>query len=1038
MAILPFFAIAQNLEITGKVIGEDNQPIPGVTIVIKGSTTGTITDIDGNYKISAKLGDVLLFSFVGMENQEIAIASGNPINVTMKNSFVTLDELVVVGYGVQKKSLVTGAISQVSAADIQQASVTRVEQALQGKAAGVYVAQNSGEPGGGLSIKIRGTSSDGANDPIYLVDGVRTGGLESLNPSDIESIEILKDAASCAIYGAEGGNGVVLITTKKGKKGTGVVEYRYNYSIQQAVKLPKVMNGQEYKDYFMEAIHYMKNQKDTVLFNSLNGGKGTNWLDEIFEKAPMKEHQLSFSGGNENTTYYLSMGALDQDGIVGGPKNNLTRYSFRSNVESKVKDWITAGVNATYSHTKKKPLDAVGQYGGIVTTAMRYDPTIPVYYEDTSVMDAIYKTPEAYKALVKNENGQPYTLSTVTGGEMWNPVAKIAYTERSEVSDKILSDVHTDIHPVEWAKLTSRLYIDYSYRYSRTFNGTTLYGVSDKVAHDTLTNAIESWDRWYKYGLENWLTLDHQFGDHYVQVMGGMSYENYKHIWLSTKGYNIPYGDKYYGYASLGMDQERNEISSYVDNDDQDIELKVSYFGRFQYNFKEKYLVQGSLRRDGLSKFGPEKRFALFPSFSLGWNLHQESFFEPIMQLAPLNSCKLRYSWGKNGNAQNLAHFPYLTSLGVVDYPDGTYDGNLMPGKVPGTPGNSSLMWETSVQSNIGLDFGFLNNALMFSVDYFKKSTVDQLADKSDQPLSIGMTGTAKTNDGEIQNKGWEFILTYRGSLSDIKYNIGLNTSYLHNEVTKFGTEDGKPGTEIGQLGQVSYYKVGEPVWYFYGYQADGIFQNQEEINAYVNPENGQPVQRTAIPGDVKWKDLNGDYKITVADRTKLGKPLPSWFYGLNLGIEYKGFDVQAFFQGVSGNQIFWASYRNDNLKTNRASVWYEDRWTGEGTSNKFPRATYDDKNGNYRISSLNVYDGKYVRLKNLSIGYTIPETLTKKVGISKFKVFYTGTNLLTFTKYPGLDPEVGNSTGDNTLMGVDLNNYPATKVNSFGVIVNF
>lgn len=1040
---LPIITFAQANKISGTVIDANDQfPIPGVTVVIKGSTTGTITDINGIYEISANQGDIIVFSFVGMETQEIAVGESTTIDVKLGTSTVALDELVVVGYGVQKKSLVTGAISQVSSDDIEKSTVTRVEQAIQGKAPGVFVAQNSGEPGGGLSIKIRGTSSDGANDPIYLVDGVRTGGLEHLNPSDIESMEVLKDAASCAIYGAEGGNGVVLITTKKGKKGVSKVDYKYSYSLQSAVNLPSVMNAQEYKNYFLEATRY-ENKKDSSFFIDLPTDNGTNWLDEVFGVAPMQEHQISFSGGSEKTTYYLSSGILDQDGIVGGSKNNMKRYTFRSNVETDVKDWLKVGINASYSHTSKKPLDATNQYGGIVTTAMRYDPTLPVYYSDTADLNPIYKNPEAYKALVKNENGQPYTLSELTAGEMWNPMAKIAYTEREQVQDKILGDIHADIQPVEWAKLTSRVYVDYAYQTENNFNGRTMYGIGDKVPHDTLTNASESWNRWFRYGVENFATFDYTFGDHYVQVMTGMSYENYKNIWLSAYGVDIPYGDKYYGYPSLGRDVERDNITSYVDNNWQGIELKASYFGRAMYNYREKYLVQGSLRRDGLSKFGPEKKFGVFPAFSLGWNLHKEDFFAPVSAATYMNSMKLRYSWGKNGSAQALGSFPYVTTLDIVDYVDGTIDGNLLSGKVPGPPGNRGLLWETNVQSNIGADMAFLNNAVTFSVDWFKRTTTDQLADKSDQPLSNGLTGAAKVNDGEIQNKGWEFAVSYRGQVSDFKYNVGFNASYIHNEVTSFGVEEGKEGSNIGQLGNISKYEEGEPVWYFYGYQAMGIFQDEQEIEDYTFTDslgNTSMIQKSAIPGDVKWADLNNNGKIDADDRTKIGKPLPDWYFGFNLGFEYKGFDFQAFFQGVTGNQVFWANYRQDNYKTNRVSVWYEERWTGPGTSDKYPRATYADRNKNYQISSLNVHDGNYLRLKNLSVGYTIPKNLTSKVGISKLKVFYTGTNLLTFTKYPGIDPEVGNSreSWEASYLGIDNGMYPSTKVHSFGVQVSF
>lgn len=1029
---------AQQYTVSGTVTSaDDGTTLPGVSIAIKGTTVGTITNIDGRYTLNINKPEtaVLLFAYVGMRNIEIPLNGQKQIDVALETDVMGVDEVIVVGYGVQKKSLVTGSISSISNSDIEESSVTRIEQAMQGRVPGVFVAQNSGEPGGAISVKIRGTSSDGANDPIYIVDGVSVGGMEYLNPSDIESMEILKDAASSAIYGAEGGNGVILITTKKGKKGDGRIEYRYSYGLQDVVNKPNVMDANEYKNYFIEATT-MEGHKDLATFQAIDPSNGTNWVDEIFQVAAVKEHQISLSGGSDKSTYYISSSILNQDGIVGGSNNNMKRYTFRSNLETDVNEWISAGSNVSYSHWKKNPLNSTDQYGGIVTTAMRYDPTVPTVWANDADIPEFYRSGDNYKALVKDADGKPYTISDLTSGEMWNPLAKIAYTDNQVSQDKIVGDIHADFKPVKWAKLTSRLFVDMAYQVDRNFNGRTMYGIGDQVPHDTLTNANETWNKWFKFGSETFLTLEHQFGDHYIQGMGGMSYENYKHTYQGAKGYNIPYGDSYYGYPSLGQDVERNEIWSYVDNSNQGIVIKSSYFGRVIYNYQEKYLLQGSLRRDGLSKFGPDKKYGTFPSFSAGWNIHNEEFFKNTPALDVFSNVKARFSWGKNGSAQNLSSFPYLTALNVVDYVDGTPDGNLQPGKVPGTPGNSALLWETNVQTNAGLDVGLLKSALTFSLDFFNRVTTDQLANKSDQPLSNGLSGTAQVNDGEIMNKGIEMAFNYRGQVSDFKYYIGINASYLKNEVTQFGVEEGKY-QGIGQFGDVVKYQQGEPVWHFFGYEANGIFQNQDEINSYVGHDSigAKIIQKSAIPGDVKWVDQNGDGKISAEDRIKLGKPLPDWYYGLNLGFEFKGFDVNAFFQGTVGNQIFWVSSRNDNLKTNRTSVWYEERWTGEGTSNKYPRATYNDKNKNYQPSSLNVYDGNYFRLKNLSVGYTIPSSLTNKVKISKLKIYYTGTNLLTISKYPGVDPEIGSSSSS---LGVDVGIYPTSKIHTFGVMVNF
>ncbi|MBN1599654.1 MAG: TonB-dependent receptor [Bacteroidales bacterium] len=1047
LMIFSAFTLAQQGTVSGTVSGDDGLPLPGATVQIKGTTTGVTTDLDGNYTLSVEGVEepVLIFSYVGYLTEEIPVAGQTSIDVTLAVDLLTVDEVVVIGYGTQKKSLVTGSIAKVSSEELSKATATRFEQALQGKTSGVYIAQNSGEPGGGLTIKVRGNASNEKNEPIYLVDGVRTGGLEYLNPNDIESVEVLKDAASSAIYGAEGGNGVVMITTKKGKKGEGQLQYRYSYGLQQAADLPKVMNASEYRNYFIEATRWEHN-RDSSVFLDLDVSNGTNWVDEIFEVAPMVEHQLSFSGGSEKTTYYLSTSYLDQDGIVGGPKNNMTRYTFRSNIETEVKPWFSVGVNASYTRKVFKPLDAVEQYGGIVTSATRYDPTVPVVWRDTSEMPDFYAQPEILQAMVQDGDGNYYSISSLSAAEMWNPAAKIHYTNRKQTQDKIVADFHANLKPVKWANLTTRIYTDYAYQVGRRFNGKTMYGVSDKVPADSLTNAEVQWDRWYKYGIENFVTFSNQFGNHYVELMIGQSYENYKYIWNWIKGYDIPYGDSYYAYPELGGNDNSDILYSHVTGwypgQPQDIELKASYFGRFMYNYNERYLLQGSVRRDGSSKFGPKKKWGTFPAFSVGWNVHREDFFSSLAPLAFVSNLKLRASWGKNGSTQALTGFPYMSTLDIVDYVDGTPEGNLLEGKYPGTPGNAALLWETNVQTDIGADFGFFRNALTFSVDWYKRTTTDQLADKADQPLVNGLEGTAKINSGEVENKGWEFDLGYRGNFADLKYNISVNASYIKNKVIDYGVEQGKEGQNIGQLGAPTWYGIGEPVWYFYGYQALGIFQNQAEIDAYTYTDslgNTSPIQPRAIPGDVIWADLDDDGVISGADRKNIGKSMPDWMFGFTLGVEYKGIELSAFFQGVTGNQIFWATFRTDDYRTNRMSVWYEDRWTGPGTSNTIPRATLRDANKNHQISSLNVFDGDYLRLKNLTLAYTLPNSLTSKVAIASLRIFYTGTNLLTFTKYPGLDPEVGNhDTNQPSLLGVDLGNYPTTKIHTFGVVVTF
>ncbi|MBN1414987.1 MAG: TonB-dependent receptor [Bacteroidales bacterium] len=1039
----------QEKVITGKVIsGEDESPLPGASVAVKGTTTGTVTDINGNFSLSVPENSILVVSYVGYLSEELPTEGQDVINVTLLPDISKLEEIVIVGYGVQKKSLVTGSIAKVEARDMENAVSTRFEQALQGKVSGMVVAQNSGAPGSGLTIKIRGNSSDGSNSPLILVDGVRTGGMEYLNPSDIASIEVLKDAASSAIYGADGGNGVLLITTKKGTKNASALQYNYTKSIQMPTNLMEVMDGNQYREYFMEAATWENKPAKYAQFSALDSTISTNWVEEVFQNATMDEHNLSFSGGTENISYFLSGSYLSQDGIVGGPKNNFTRYSFRSNIEAELKSWLSAGTNISYTRASKKNLNATNEYGGIINNSYTYDPTIPVYYPDTSWILQTYRdNPEIMAAWNRTEDGHYYSKSAITTGEAWNPVAQIDAAQDRQAQDKIVADIHFDLKPVKWLKFTSRVFIDYAYQKHDIFTGKNFYGV-DPITADSNTFVEQSWDRWFKYGIENYLTFNKMFGNHSVEVMLGQSYEDYKHDYLYTKYFHIQYNSLDYAFPNASLDRERFDVQDQTL--DPDMSRLASYFGRFVYNYKEKYMLQGNFRYDGASNFGPDNPWVLFPSFSAGWTISREEFFRNVSQLSFIDLIKLRASWGQNGSRQVLGSFPYVTTMTTVYYSDASPTGSRDIGKVPGRPANRAIAWETSQQTDIGIDLRFFRNTLSFSVDWYKKSTIGQLAEKADLPTYLGFQDRPIINSGEVVNRGWEFDLSYRNSAGDLKYFASFNASYLYNEVVDYGVEQGRDGANVGQLGVINRYDIGQPVWYFYGYEAIGIFQDTAEINhyGYVNPANGRFVklQSTAKPGDVKFKDqpvdtLGGetDHRLDASDRVYLGKPLPDWTFGLTLGIEYKGFDLSIFFQGVTGNQVYWAGYRNDRTEYNRAVMWYENRWTGPGTSDKYPRATNTDANNNFRVSSMNVYDGDYLRLKNLTVGYTLPQKITKYAHISKFRIYYTGTNLLTWTKYPGTDPEVGMyDSGNNTTLGIDKGLYPPTMIHSFGVNIVF
>jgi TonB-dependent starch-binding outer membrane protein SusC len=664
MLVLTTLAFGQERVITGKITsGEDGSPLPGASVVVKGTTTGTTTDVDGNYALSVPVDGILLISYVGFLSEEITVGEQTNIAVTLLPDIARLDEIVVIGYGVQKKSLVTGSIAKVDEKDLENSVSTRFEQALQGKVSGMVVAQNSGSPGSAVTIKIRGNSSDRANSPLIIVDGVRTGGMEYLNPSDIASVEVLKDAASSAIYGADGGNGVILITTKKGDKNTGILQYNFTHSIQRPTNLLEVMNSNQYRDYFMEAATYEKKSKKYAQFGALDTSVYTNWVDEIFQNAPMDEHTLSFSGGSDKTSYFISGSYLTQDGIVGGPKNNFTRYSFRSNIETEVKSWFSVGTNISYSHSSKKNLYATGEYGGIINNAYAYQPNLPIYWKEISDMPLSYSTDSvAMQAWNRTPEGYYYSKSEITGGEAWNPVAQIAATEDEQTQDKIVADVHADLKPFKFLKLTSRLYVDFAYQKQDVFTDMNYYGI-DPLVGDTNTTIDQTWNRWYRYGIENYLTFNKQFGDHAVEAMAGQSFEQYRRDYLYLRAFNVQYTSLDYAYPAASMDRDRFDVYDQTNDersteDDYYIFRLASYFGRIGYNYKEKYMAQANFRYDGASNFGPENPWAFFPSFSAGWVISKEDFFRSVDQLSFIDVMKLRASWGQNGSRQNLTSFP--------------------------------------------------------------------------------------------------------------------------------------------------------------------------------------------------------------------------------------------------------------------------------------------------------------------------------------------------------------------------------------------
>lgn len=1048
VACLPVFA--QNIQVQGVVVaGSDNEPLPGVNVVVKGATTnGTITDLEGKFSLSVAPDAVLSISYVGYRSQEVAVNGNRTLRVVLADDTETLDEVVVVGYGVQKKSVVTAAISRVTADDLNVSKPSRVEDALKGKVSGVQITQSSGQPNSDSKVRIRGIGTVNNSDPLYIVDGMPVdGGINYLNPVDIESVEILKDAASAAIYGARAANGVVLVTTKSGTKGKTTVNYDFSYGWQNPWKKKSVLDAKEYMTIMNESLVNDGNAPRYSQEAIAASGKGTDWQDETFNyDAPIQNHQVSINGGSEKIQYFLSLGYFNQEGIVGGNygRSNYERWSVRSNstytvFEAENRKWLNKvriGVNIGYSRSTSTGIDANSEYGSILGSALTFNPLVPVYASDEDAAAILAQYPNA----VKDKDGRVFSIPPTGFQEIANPVAMLNQ-QRSEKNneDKFVGTFWGEID------LLPGLTFKSSYGFDLAFWGRDGYEfpyfLATQGKNVDQSSVWSEMNRGYKWQVENVLTYHKTFAEkHNLSVVLGQSAQKYTYRQLGGSDYNL-----------LELDPNKANINSAIA--DRDLEriyggtggynfaALASYFGRIDYNFAERYMLQATLRRDGSSRFGPNNKWAVFPAVSVGWNVLNEPYLENHPQW--FDSFKLRFSWGKNGN-ENIGNFRYTSLMdgGQNYYFGGGYlvssdskNGEMQYGTSPAAIPNPNVKWEESEQIDLGFDARFFNNALNFSFDYFKKKTNGMLMDQP-IPSYVGQSAPI-ANVGDMENWGLEFELGWKSKIGDFSYNVAANASFLKNTLIKLGNASGEAIYEnAGASGLGSYIKGknGE-VWpYFYGYKTDGLFQNQAEIDAYVN-EKGQKMQPKAQPGDVRFVDINQDGVVDDNDKTKIGKGMPDWSFGLSIGGEWKGIDLNLFFQGTAGNDIFDFSQRGDIPAMNRPT-WILDRWIGEGTSNHIPRMTTANPNSNWRSSDLYIKDGTYLRLKNIQLGYTLPAMWTKRVSVQKLRVFVSAENLLTFTGYDGFDPEI--ATGDYNRIGVDRGIYPQARTISVGANISF
>ncbi|KXX69890.1 hypothetical protein AVL50_13490 [Flammeovirga sp. SJP92] len=1013
---------AQDRMITGKVTSaQDGSLLPGVNVKVKGTSTGTISDFDGNYKLSVPEGSTeLVFSFIGYTQQSVVIGSQTTINISLEEDVEQLEEVIVVGYQVQKKSVVTGAIASVKSEDITQTPIQNAAQSLQGRTPGVLVTPVSGQPGAGIDIRVRGTGSNGDNTPLYVVDGVQMDNINFLNPNDIESIEVLKDAASAAIYGSRGANGVVLVSTKQGKSGRTIVSYDGYYGIQEAWRKTPLLDANQYMMFHNEGSLNSGGAPRFTPEEMAANTTNTNWQDEIFQTAPIQSHSVQMSGGTETSSFMASVGYFGQQGIVAPEKSNFDRYTVRLNSSNKISEYFRAGSNITFSREEKKGINEQNQFGGVLQNALLHDPLTPVWQDDPDVI-AEYDT---YPVKPANQNGRYYGISDQGLREIVNPMARINNTYSDDASNKFLGNIFVEATPgIKGLKFRTDFGVDIGNWENRGYNPEAYYNNVNQVGASSVYQNAGSY---VVYQWENVLSYNKKMGDHSIDALIGTTLRNGSGIQVGATRNNLQIPGWDYAWVNNGTDDETQKGNGKLDWQNR----LVSFFGKVGYNYKEKYMITAIARYDGSSNFGPNNKFGFFPSVQAGWIISQEEF---LKSSDVVNFLKLRGSWGRVGN-ERIEAFGYLELFGVTpSYPYGTAQ-TMVPGYGITRMANPDLKWEAAQEIDLGVDVGFLDDKITATFDVYSRERQDLLG-----TLPVpGFTGVSGPNYnlGTVRNQGIELAVTYSKRSGDFHFDITANGSYNDNKVMEVANGDGRiPGPGLFNTQGQLMMEEGHTLPYFYGFKTDGIFQNQGEIDAH-NKE-GALIQPDAQPGDIRYVDLNGDGVIDNEDRTNIGSPVHSWTYGLNIRMDYKGFDLSMFWQGQAGAKLVNGTLRHDLRQGQNYPTRWLNRWTGEGTTNSFPRFSYVDANHNYDYLNdmVHVEDASYLRLKNLQIGYTLPEHISKKAGMSKLRVYVSGNNLLTFTEYTGMDPEVGHG---GAWFGFDNGSYPQARTYLLGLNVSF
>jgi TonB-dependent starch-binding outer membrane protein SusC len=1039
----PILTFGQEKTISGTVIDEAKEAIPGVTVLIKGTQQGTITNMDGYYTLQiSDEANSLIFSSVGFETKEVEIGNRTEINVEMKSDILGLNEVIVVGYGVQKKKLITGATSQVSGEDLQKLNTVSPVTALQSQTAGINITKESGEPGSGFKVNIRGIGTIGNSEPLYIVDGVPRS-IEYINPADIESLDILKDAASAAIYGSRAANGVVLVTTRQGKKGQATISYDAYYGVQNLYKKLPLLNAQEYAAIMNEA--NVNSGLRPYNFESLlapgdweriqNGTwNGTNWLDAMENaNAPIQNHSLNIAGGSDKSTYSIGASYTAQEGILGNPvASDYERYTLRVNSDHVIAsndemEILTVGEKISYSYSEKSGIATGNMYWNDINAAIKTDPFLPLYERD--------------------EEGNPipgqYHESIAWNTLAVNPTGKMVYSRGYNRSkdNNLNATLYAKLQPIKGLNLRSSFSFSQSGWTYRSYTPVHYLGPNSQETEDQTRQQMGMGNSWM---FENTLSYSFQIlNRHQFDLLAGTSAERGGlGQELSATNKNNQFDEFKYAYIDNANNTQDGKAS--IGGKPWEKSGLLSYFGRISYDFDETYLATIVMRADGSSNFAPGYRWGYFPSISAGWVISNESFMTPLS--SAIGFLKLRASWGQNGN-QSIPGFQYLSlitfnsSENPANYYFDPEKSNPSIGAYPGNLPTEDLTWETSEQLDIGLDAYVLNNKLNIAFDWYKKDTKDWLLPA---PIlaSWGVNTAPYINGGDISNQGVELALTWRDRIGEFQYSVNANLSHNENEVTRIDNTQGLiEASDVKLWGNgpsIARAEVGFPVGYFWGYETAGLFQNMADVNNYTNSE-GVVIMPNAQPGDVIFVDKNGDGTINDDDKVMIGDPNPDYIFSFNLGANYKGFDISVATYGVLGNQIA-RSWHDAGSPLNNYTTEILDRWTGEGTSNKIPRVQNGSSINQQYTSDLNIEDGDYWRISNLTLGYDFKNIMPDSP-LSQIRLYVTAQNLYTFTSYSGMDPEIGTSTDDEDygwVKGVDLGFYPSPRTFMAGVSLKF